>query len=302
MSDKTYAVMGASGHIGRVVAERLLEDGHEVRAIGRSPENLKPLAAKGAKVHATPFDDAQALTQAFAGCDGVFAMIPPDMMGPDYRASQDRVGDATVRALSQSKAAHAVNLSSVGAHLPAKTGVILGLHVQEERLNALPDLNVVHLRPVSFMENLLWQIGTIKTQGILGGALRPDLKIPMIATVDIAGRAASLLLDLDFSGKSAQELLGERDLSMSEAASILGQAVGKPDLKYEQFPYEGLEEAMKRMGFPEKTVHLMIEMYRGFNDGLIVPSEPRSKRNTTPTAIEEFAKTVFAPAFLKETL
>jgi uncharacterized protein YbjT (DUF2867 family) len=297
MAKRSYAVMGASGHIGATVTGRLLEDGHEVRAIGRSLDKLKPLVALGAISHTAAFDDVHALTQAFAGTDGVFAMIPPDMMGPDYRAFQDRVGEAIAEALAQSKIGHVVNLSSVGGHLPEKSGVILGLHFQEERLNALAELNVVHLRPAYFMENLLWLIGLVKSQDILGTAAKPDLKIPMIATRDIAERAANLLLSLDFRGKSVQELLGERDLSMNEVTPILGKAVGKPDLKYVQFPYEGVEAAMKQMGFPAKTVALMVEMYQGFNDGIIKPTDPRSKRNTTPTSIEEFAKAVFATAY-----
>jgi uncharacterized protein YbjT (DUF2867 family) len=297
MTKRIYAVMGASGHIGKVVAERLLGDGHEVRVLGRSADKLKPLASKGAKIHTAAFDDVQALTHAFAGADGVFAMLPPDMASPDYRAAQDRVGEAILRALAQAKVGHVVNLSSIGGHLSEKTGPILGLHFQEERLNALPGVNVVHLRPAYFMENLLWSVDVIKSQGILGTAARPNLKIPMIATRDIGERAAEILNGLDFRGKSTMELLGERDLSMAEIAPILGEAIGKPDLKYVQFPYEDVEAAMRQMGMPEKTVALMIEMYHGFNQGFIKPTEARSKRNTTPTSIEDFAKSVFAPAF-----
>lgn len=300
MSDKTYAVMGASGHIGRVIAERLLEEDHGVIVLGRSSERLKDLAAKGARVHAGPFDDVQSLTQAFAGADGVFTMIPPDMMNHDYRAFQDRVGEAISRAVAQSKVAHVVNLSSVGGHLPEKSGVILELHFQEERLNALPDVNVVHLRPAFFMENLLHLIGLIKTQGVLGMAFRPETRLAMIATRDIGERAAEILNGLDFRGKSVLDLLGERDLTLPEVARVLGKAIGRPDLPYVPLPYEGVGDALKQMGFPPKTVALMLEMYRGINEGIIAPTAPRSKRSTTPTSIEEFAKAVFAPAYLKE--
>ena len=41
---------------------------------------------------------------------------------------------------------------------------------------------------------------------------------------------------------------------------------------------------------------LFVEMTRGFSNGLI-KGEPRSKANTTPTTLDEFARTVFAPAF-----
>jgi uncharacterized protein YbjT (DUF2867 family) len=57
-------------------------------------------------------------------------------------------------------------------------------------------------------------------QGIVGNALLPDLKLPMIATRDVGDYAAKRLLDLDSSGKQTRELLGERDLSMTEATAV----------------------------------------------------------------------------------
>jgi uncharacterized protein YbjT (DUF2867 family) len=288
---RTYAVLGASGHIGYVLSEKLLSEGHEVRGVARSSDHLKNLVQKGGKPYAAAFTDAAALAKGLEGVDGAFTMIPPDMMGSDYRHFQKEAGEAIVQALQKTSVKHVVNLSSVGGHLSEKTGVILGLHYQEERMNQMPAVNIVHLRPAFFMENLLFMIDVIRTQGIAGGALRANLKIPMIATRDIASRAAELLVGLDFQGKSTMELLGERDLSFEEITPILGRAIGKPDLKYVQFPYDAVEGAMLKMGMPANTVSLMIEMYRSFNEGFIKPTEARSKRNTTPTSIEEFAKT-----------
>lgn len=295
---RKYTVLGASGHIGGVLSQKLLQEGHEVRVVARSVDHLNELAKKGGTPLAAQFTDAAALTKAFDGVDAVFTLIPPDMTGPDYPGFQKQCGEAISQAIQFSGVKHAVFLSSVGAHLSEKTGPILALHHEEERLNKIPSLNIVHLRPSYFMENLLYMIDVIKSQDVAGTALRADLKIPMIATCDIAERAASLLLGLDFQGKSTMELLGERDLSMAEVTPILGQAIGKPDLKYMQFPYEGVEAAMKQMGLPARTISLMIEMYRSFNEDFIKPTESRSKQNTTPTSIEEFAKT-FASIFQK---
>src|SRR4030095_11697507 len=279
---RKYAVLGASGHIGRVLSEKLLDEGHEVRGVARSVDHLKNLTQKGGKAYAAPVTDAAALAKAFEGVDGVFTMIPPDMMSPDYRHFQEQAGEAIAQALGLAGVKHALNLSSIGGHLRTQTGPILGLHHQEERLNQMPTLNVIHLRPAFFMENLFFMIDVIRTQGIAGSELRGDLKMPMIATRDIAARAADLLLGLDFQGKSTMELLGERDLSHEEITPILGQAIGKPDLKYVQFPYEAVEKAMLGMGMPANIVSLMIEMNRGLNEGFIQATEARSKRNTTP--------------------
>jgi uncharacterized protein YbjT (DUF2867 family) len=297
MKKRVYAIMGASGHIGNVVARRLLENGQEVRAIGRSPEKLKELEAQGAKIYTANFDDSEALAKAFAGCDGIFTMIPPDMMQDDYRAFQNQVGEAIAGAISKSGVKQVVNLSSLGAQLPAGSGVILGLHFQEERLNALPGLNVVHLRPVTFMENLLMQIDLLKSQGILGEPYKPDLKIAMVATQDIGQRVSDILLGLDFNGSSTQELHGQRDLTMPEVAAIIGRAIGKPDLAYVRFSYEDYGAAMAQMGIPQRSIELLNELYRGINEGILEAVETRSKRNTTPTSMEEFVEKVFLPAY-----
>jgi uncharacterized protein YbjT (DUF2867 family) len=137
----------------------------------------------------------------------------------------------------------------------------------------------------------------IQVMGILAGALRPDLKIPMIATRDIGAYAAERLLKLDFSGKQMQELQGERDLSMTEVAAIISRGIGKPDLRYLQFTYEQVEQTLVQMGVSAKTATSFIEMFQGMNNGIVAGLEPRSAANTTPTSMETFVKDVLVPAY-----
>ncbi|NIR32063.1 MAG: FMN-dependent NADH-azoreductase, partial [Gemmatimonadetes bacterium] len=68
--------------------------------------------------------------------------------------------------------------------------------------------------------------------------MRGDIPVPLIAAKDIGEFAAQRLLNLDFSGKSTRELLGPRDVTLDEAAGVLGAAIGQDDLKYSQFPFE----------------------------------------------------------------
>jgi hypothetical protein len=63
----------------------------------------------------------------------------------------------------------------------------------------------------------------IHGMGVFGNALLPALKLPMIATRDVGNHAAQRLLDLEFSGKQTRELLGERDLSMTEATTVIAR-------------------------------------------------------------------------------
>ena len=291
-----YAITGATGHIGGKIAATLLSKGCQVRVIGRTAERLKGLVGKGATAWAGNLADVAFVRRAFAGVDAVFAMIPPDNQAVDFRACQTRVGGALAEAIKVAGVKYVVNLSSVGAHLPVGTGPIAGLHEQEERLNQIPGLNILHLRPTFFMENLMIGIGLIKTQGINGSALKGDLRFPVIATRDIASAASAELATPAFKGVSVKELLGPRDHTMEEMTKILGQAIGKPDLKYVQFSYEDTRQAMLGMGLSPDVARLYIEMYTAFNEGRITRGLMRTPANTTPTTFEEFARE-FAAAY-----
>ena len=293
MAKKVIAVMGATGHVGSALSESLLGKGHEVRALGRDPKKLGALAAKGAKPKSGVFTDPAVLSEAFAGADAAFVMIPPSYGEPDLGTYQDRQTDAIVKALQKAGVRKVVTLSSVGAHQPQGTGPIKGLHRMEKRFSQSGGPDVVHLRPSYFMENHFFAIPTIKSMGVSGSPLRPDLSFGQIATKDIAQKASELLDRADFRGSSVVELAGPRDLTMAQVTPILGRAIGKPDLAYVQFPYPDAEKALAGMGMPPATAAIMVELYRGLNEGVVVPQTPPQRTKTT---IEEFAP-VFAAAF-----
>src|SRR5574341_2243978 len=167
-----YAITGATGNTGRRVAEALLEQGKQVRVVGRSMQRLKALAARGAEPVVASLDDVAAMTRALQGVRAAYLLIPPSYGEPDFRAYQNRVGQASAEAVSAARVSHVVNLSSVGAHLAEGVGPIKGLHDQEQRLNRLAGVHVLHLRPAFFMENVLFNINLIKQAGTNGTPLR----------------------------------------------------------------------------------------------------------------------------------
>jgi hypothetical protein len=118
----------------------------------------------------------------------------------------------------------------------------------------------------------------------------------MVATRDIGGKAAEFLDRLDFKGKSAFEFGGPKNVTLKEAAAILGGAVGKPDLSYVQFSYGDARKGMVDSGMRPGMADLMIEMNRAFNEGRLEPTQKLDDGHRGATTLEEFAAD-FAEAF-----
>ena len=292
-----YAIVGASGNTGHIVASRLLEHGQKVRVIGRNASHLQALVQKDAEAVVADASDGAAITKAFTGAKAVYLMIPPNPASPNVRADQDRVTDALVAAVRGAKVEHVVVLSSIGADRSEKTGPVVGLYNLEQKLNALGSLHAVYLRAGYFMENLLPQAGIIQTFGIMAGPLRGDLKLTMIATQDIGAAAAEALLALNFTGKQTRELLGQRDVSYLETTSIIARAIKRPELAYMQLGAEQLKPALTQMGMSPDMADLLLEMSDALNSGYMRALESRTAQNTTPTSLETFVTEQFLPRF-----
>src|ERR1700758_5059288 len=293
VTDAVYVILGATGNTGSIIADTLLLRGKKVRVVGRDAGRLQRFVREGAEAFTADMSDSTALTKAFSGARAAYLLLPPITS----REDQERESDAIAKAVTESGLPYVVYLSSYGAHVPEGTGPVTGLHSSEQKLNAIGGLNVLHLRAAYFMENNLAAISMIQEMGIFGHALLPDLKLPMMTTRDVGNYAAARLLELDFSGKQTRELLGKRDLSMAEATAIIARGIGKPDLRYEQFSYDQVQQGLEQMGMTPKKAAVYIEMFKAINAGVLAAQEPRSRDNTTPTSFEEFVRDVFAPAY-----
>src|SRR5215831_2600949 len=281
-------VMGATGHTGKKIAHALLKTGEKVRALGRNESKLAELKSAGAEMLAGDANDAVFMAKAFRGANAVYTLLADDRRAPDYRALQDHQGEVILNAIRESGVRYVVFLSSLGGDLSEGTGPIEGLHAQEERLKRLTDTNVLLLRPVSFYENLHDSLELIKQQGINGDSVLPDVAIPMIATRDIADVAAEALKRRDWKGIIVRELLGPRDVTYAEVTRILGQHIGKPDLKYVHFSYPDMAKALVQGGLSQSFANLYVALTRALNEETIKPRKGRTPENTTPTRFEDF--------------
>jgi uncharacterized protein YbjT (DUF2867 family) len=295
---KTYAVLGATGNTGRPITLGLLAKGNKVKIVSRNAHKASDLVAQGAEVIVGESNDVATLKKVFNGAEAAYVLIPAAYTSTDFTMTQLSYTNAIADALRGSSVKYVVTLSSVGAHLPMGAGVVQGLQKMEQILNDIVGIHILHLRATYFLENGLNMAGMIKHMGMMGSPVRSDLKVPMVATKDIAAKALAHLLALDFTGKTHEYVLGAKEYTYNEIASIYGKAIGKPDLKYVQFPYAEAKKGMMGAGMSENVADRMNEFVKTMNDGKILEEVKRTPSNTTPTTAEEFSQ-VFKAVYEK---
>jgi uncharacterized protein YbjT (DUF2867 family) len=256
---------------------------------GRSAERLEPLGERGAEVVVGDAANPEDLRELFSGADAALVVLPDNIADPDYASNRAKMSHAIVQALADQRVGHVVMASSLGADRERGVGPVNTLHELEELLFGL-DTNVLSNRAALHMEqNLLAAVPLVQTQRINATAFRADLKMPMIATVDIAERAASHLVRRDFSGQSVETVLGPEDLTMEEATQALGDAIGVPDVRYIELAPEAARAALRGIGMSDEFASLLVEMQVTANEGLF-DEVVRTAESTTPTAIHDFLK------------
>lgn len=284
-----FAVMGITGNVGGAVADNLLKAGKKVRGIVRNPEKAKAWADRGVEVVQAQYDDAAALAGAFAGAEGIFAMIPPDFSPEPGLPQQKKIIAAIQAALSQTRPAKAVFLSSIGSEQTHGLGLITSTHLMEEAMRTL-GIPVAFLRAGSFMENWLGVLDHLRQTGEFLSFYAPaERKVPFVATQDI-GLAGAQVLQENWTGERVLEvdsLEGGSDLN--EVASVFARVFGR-DTKAVVLPEPAWQGALEAMGFPANRTELFKEMVRSFNSGWIHFGNAGTEKFHGPTTVEAFAQ------------
>jgi len=291
-------VLGATGTVGSKISEILLNEGHQVTLIARHIEKLEKFRSMGATILAGDITDVEILTDAFKNADSAFVLLPDNVKAENTRAYQRQVTGNLIEAIKNSGIQYIVNMSSLGSHMHEGNGIMAGTGEQEVRLNQLTGVNVLHIRSAYFMENFLRTIGLVKNRGINGTAADGDHAIPMVATQDVAKIAAGHLASLHFKGKGVQAVMGPRDYTYRELTSIIGKAIGQPDLPYVQVPVEQLKQTFLSNGFSEDFVDNLLEMGTAIKTGFM-NYQKRDDSTTTATTAEEFVNEVYLTAYNK---
>jgi len=286
-----YLITSATGHIGNIVAGDLLSKGKKVRVVSRHGDKMKDFVTSGADALIGDLSNPRFVNKAFEGISAAFCMVPINTLTKTMRKDRQKIARNYVDAVKKNGIKHVILLSSVGAHLREGGGAIDGLADLEAYFSELKDINILTLRPGYFMENLYYELDSIKSSGIIGSTLKGDLNFPIVATKDIAAIVEKRLLSLDFKGHSIEYILGPKDLNYNDITRILGKAINRPELKYVRLSKNDYKNGMVQSGFvSENVADAFIQMEEAFISGGALSAHTRTRENSTPTTFEEFVK------------
>ena len=262
-----YAVMGITGNVGGAVARSLLARGEKVRGIVRSPEKAADWQKQGVELFKADYDDAEALTAAFRGVDGVFVMVPPNFAPtPGYVETKAALA-VLYKALLKVQPPRAVYLSSIGAEQTSGLGLITSSHLLEQTLRDLP-FPQAFLRAGWFFENSAGDVASARDEGRIQVQLYPlDRKFSLVATADI-GKVGAETLTQSWNGTRYIEVAGPEGTSPMEIAKAFADVLGCP-VEAVAVPRDQWETLWISQGMPEGRTAPRAEMVDGFNSGWI---------------------------------
>lgn len=286
-----YVVTGSLGNISKPLAEKLIAAGHSVTVVSSNQERSEEIILMGAQAAIGSVEDVAFLTRTFTGADAVYTMVPPHYGATDWKKHIAGIGENYAGAIRTSRVKNVVNLSSIGAHMPDGCGPVSGLYHVEAALNLLEGVNIKHLRPGFFFNNLLSNISMIKSMGIMGGNFGNHATMIYTHTEDIAEAAFRELNDLSFRGKSIRYIVSD-EKTTDEVASIIGKAIEKPELSWINFSDEDSIAGMVQAGFSEEVARNLTELGAAMRNGELTTDYLKNKPlEFGRTKLETFAKT-----------
>ncbi|NNV56791.1 NAD(P)H-binding protein [Limnovirga soli] len=289
-----FVITGSLGNISKPLSLALINAGHQVTIVTSKSANAAAIEALGATAAVGSVEDVDFLTATFSGADAVYTMIPPKWDAADWKAYIGGIGANYTAAIAASGVKKVVNLSSIGAHLPEGCGPVTGLYRAEQSLNTLTDVAIRHLRPAYFFTNLFANIGLIKHLNVIGSNFG-EQPIALVHPTDIAAVAAEELLSLSFTGHSVNYIVGD-ERTGNEIASVLGTAIGQPDLPWVVFSDEQSLQGAIGAGLSHEVASNYTEMGTAMRSGAMSEDFLQNRNALTSTKLEDFAP-AFAAAF-----
>ena len=255
-----YAVTGASGQLGRLVLDALLEntDAENVVALVRDPGKLSDLATKGVIVRHFDYSDEATLGEALTGVDRLLLI------------SSSEVGRREAQHKAVIAAAKAVNVGFIAytslLHADSSPLGLAGEHRATEAAIKDSGLAYALLRNGWYLENYTMSANLEIAHGAVIGSTGTG-RVSAASRADYAEAAATVLLGQS-DGKQVYELAGDDSFTLSDYAATLAEVSGKPVI-YQHLGEDDFRGALQNMGLPAAVADMVANSSASAADGAL---------------------------------
>lgn len=236
------AVTGATGHLGGLVIESLLNknvEASDIVAIVRNEEKAKDLAARGINIAVAAYDDEAALKSALNGVDRL-VFVSASEVGKRVEQHSNIIAAAKEAGVSFIAYTSLLNLDSSELFLAPE-------HQATEKMLAESGIDHANLRNGWYWENYAAALETGKAMGKFFSAAG-EAKVSGAARKDFAEAAAVVVTTDGHAGKT-YELAGAPALTYPEIAAQVGEVLGT-DVEYVNLTVEEYEKSLVEAGLP----------------------------------------------------
>lgn len=290
-------VTAPTGDIGRRVVQNLLHSGAPIRIVARDPSRLAEEVRAGAEIVKGSHGDAGVVREAFSGADAIFWLVPPDPKAASVAAAYVDFTRPAAAALKEQGVKRVVAVTALGRGSPLadKAGFVTGSLAMDDLVTST-GVAFRGLAMPSFMDNIGRQAIAIRDQGKFFLPITGDLKLPSVATRDIAAVATRWLLDDSWTGRSETPVLGPEDISFNDMAEIISDVLGRA-VSYQQISFDAYKARFVQFGMSDAMAQGMTDMAWAKDQGLDLTA-PRTPENSTPTSFRQWCEETLKPAVL----
>lgn len=282
-------VTGSLGNISKPLVKELIQKGYNITVISNNPDVQADIEKMGATAAIGSLEDAGFIAETFEGSNAVYCMVPPNFEKSNSNEYYKSIGENYKKAIEQTGVKRVVVLSSWGAHLDRGTGTILGSYLVEQVLNELRDVQITYVRPCSIYFNFFNYIPQIKNAGIMGTNFKGSDKIVWVAPKDIA-EVVSEELTNEATEKLSIRYVASDEVTADEMAKIIGEAIGKPDLKWTSFTDEQMKKTYLDMNLSESFAQDLVDLNASISSGKMGEDYEVNKPILGKIKLVDFAK------------
>lgn len=257
----SYIVIGATGQLGTLTVESLLERdiaATNIVAAGRNPDRLAALAERGVRTQRIDLDDPTSLDGLFSPDDTVL-LISGNEIG--RRVAQHG------HAIDAAKSAGVKRIVYTSAPNADTSALVLAPeHKATEELVAASGLPATILRNGWYTENYLQAVEQARQTGTLLTSVG-DGRVASASRRDFAEAAAVALIDDTTTGKT-YELSGDESWDQQELADAISKTIGR-DVNLANVTSEEHQRLLVAAGLDEGTAGFVVALDANARDGLL---------------------------------